>query len=256
MWWSNIWFGFLSLKVIGLSYVYTKDLYLVRTLNLISLQNADFTHEICWILPEIHWISYQKPFKSDNSTKTLHFHRVQGEAISYEIMKSSGFHVDFRWNPPIQQDFTKATEFYRISQFHKIQHNFTKIKRIYWNPEISKDFMNSNMILLKITEFYIISLNLLHISLQILLQILLWMLFMDFTADFITDFTVDFSVISRKSTAFHKILLKLTEFYYGFHFEFHVSGRSTDCNSWNLADFMKSTRFHEIYQIPCQKPIN
>ena len=93
----------------------------------------------------------------------------------------------------------KATEFHRISwnqqdltQFHKIQHNFAKSNQIYWNPEISKDFMRSNRILLKGTEFYRISLNSLQISLQILLQISLWMSFMDFTAYFITDFTADF----------------------------------------------------------------
>ena len=93
----------------------------------------------------------------------------------------------------------KATEFHRISwnqqdltQFHKIQHNFAKSNKIYWNPEISKDFMRSNRILLKGTESYRISLNSLQISLQVLLQLSLWMSFMDFTAYFITDFTADF----------------------------------------------------------------
>ena len=56
---------------------------------------------------------------------------------------------------------------------------------------LQKDFMRSNRILLKVTEFYRISLNSLQISLQILLQISLWMSFMDFTAYFITDFTAD-----------------------------------------------------------------
>ena len=146
----------------------------------------------------------------------------------------------------------KATECHRISwnqqdltQFHKIQHNFTRSNRIYWNPEISKDFMKSNMILLKATEFY----RTLLISLQISLQISLWMSFMDSTADFIAvfimDFTANFVLIPpyliinfmkiwlhlpgfhwnqqgfMKSIAFHGILLKSTGFHYGFHCGFH-----------------------------------
>ena len=91
----------------------------------------------------------------------------------------------------------KAAEFHRISwnqqdltQFHKIQHNFTKSNRII-EIQISKGFMKSNRTLLKATEFYRISLN----SLQISLQISLWMSFMDFTADFMLDFTANFMLI-------------------------------------------------------------
>ena len=127
----------------------------------------------------------------------------------------------------------KATKFHRISwnqqdltQFHKIQHNFAKRNRIYWNPEISKDFMRSNRILLKATEFYRISLNSLQISLQILLQISLWMSFMDFTADFIIDFTATFMLIPP-------------HFIIGFMTNFITSTRIS----------LKLTRFHEIHSI-------
>ena len=120
----------------------------------------------------------------------------------------------------------KATEFHRISwnqqdltQFHKIQHNFTKSNRIYWKPEIQRISWDPTGILLKRTEFYRISLNSLHVLLHIFLQISLWMLFMDFTADFIMDFTLNFmqnppyfiinfitcTRISLKSTRFHEI---------------------------------------------------
>ena len=123
----------------------------------------------------------------------------------------------------------KAAEFHRISwnqqdltQFHKIQHNFTKTNRIYWNWEISKDFMKSNRILLKATEFYRISLN----SLQISLQISLWMSFMNITADFIRDFTANFMLI-------------LPYFIIDFMTNFITSTRIS----------LKLTRFHEIHSI-------
>ena len=118
----------------------------------------------------------------------------------------------------------KAAEFHRISwnqqdltQFHKIQHNFTKTNRIYWNWEISKDFMRSNRILLKATEFYRISLN----SLQISLQISLWMSFMDLTA-------------WMSLHEFH------CRFHYGFHCKFHANSTIFHCQFHD--------KFHYIYQ--------
>ena len=72
------------------------------------------------------------PQNQYNSIKTLHFHKCRGRLV-YEIMKSGRFHVDFTWNPPIQQDFTKSNRMSQdswnqqnLTQFHKIQHNFTK----------------------------------------------------------------------------------------------------------------------------------
>ena len=142
----------------------------------------------------------------------------------------------------------KATEFQMISwnqqdlkPFLKIQHKFTEHNGIYWNPEISKNFMRSNRIWLKATEFYRISLNSLHISLKILLQISLWMSFMYFTAYFITDFTAyfitDFTSNFMLNPAYFiinfmknfitctRIWLKST----GFHYRFHL-----DSIRWNL----------------------
>ena len=52
-----------------------KDLYLVRSQKLISCKY------------EIRLISCLKTFKSDNSRKKLHFHRVRGGAISYKLCK-------------------------------------------------------------------------------------------------------------------------------------------------------------------------
>ena len=117
----------------------------------------------------------------------------------------------------------KATEFHRISwnqqdltQFHKIQHNFAKSNRIYWNPEISKDFMRSNRILLKATEFYRISLNSLQISLQ----------------DLIADFTMDviYGFHCRFHYRFH------CRFHYGFHCKFHAKSNFTKTKmiSWDF----------------------
>ena len=123
----------------------------------------------------------------------------------------------------------KATELHRISwnqqdltQFRKIQHNFTKSNRISCNSKNSKYFMKSNRILLKPTEFYRISLNSLQISLQILLQISLWVSFMDFTAYFITDFTADF----------------IMDFTANFMLNHPI-----------FIDSLKSIRFHEIHSI-------
>ena len=138
----------------------------------------------------------------------------------------------------------KATEFHRISwnqqdltQFHKIQHNFAKSNRIYWNPEISKDFMRSNRILLKTTEFYRISLNSLQISLQILLQISLWMSFMDFTAYFITDFTADFIMDFTANFMLNPILLKPKWF--------HEISNNFMKSNWIS---QRVTRFHKIHR--------
>ena len=132
---------------------------------------------------------------------------------SNRILLKAEFHR-ISWN---QQDLT---------QFHKVQHNFTKTNRIYWNWEISKDFMRSNRILLKATEFYRISLNSLQISLQILLQISLWMSFMNFTADFIMAFTANFMLIPPY-------------FIVNFMTNFITSTRIS----------LKLTRFHEIHSI-------
>ena len=138
----------------------------------------------------------------------------------------------------------KATEFHRIScnqqnltQFYKIQHNFAKNNRIYWNPEISKDFMRSNRIFLKATEFYRISLNSLQISLQILLQISLWMSFMDFTEYFITDFTTDFIMDFTANFMLHPILLKPKLF--------HEISNDFIKSNWIL---QRETRFHKIHR--------
>ena len=80
----------------------------------------------------------------------------------------------------LSRNLLKTTQFYSISlnqynltQFHKIQQNFTKTSGIYCNADISKGFMKFNKILLKSTEFYRISFNSLQILLQISLQILL-----------------------------------------------------------------------------------
>ena len=144
--------------------------------------------EIQWISPEIWWISWNTPV----------FHEIQ-------------------------QDFTKATEFHRISwnqqdltQFHKIQHNFTKTNRIYWNPGISMDFVKSHSILLKATEFYRISLN---------------------------------------SKRFHCRFY--CRFYYNVIYGFHCMKSTWNlqdvmkCVKWNLKSsgfHLKFSRFHEIHQ--------
>ena len=192
-------------------------------------------------IPEIWQISWNpldfmpEPFKSDNSRKTLHFHRVQGAYVIWNLWYQSIPHEIHQFNWIL----LKATEFHRISwnkqdltHFYKMQHNFTKTNRIYGNPEISKDFMKSYRILLKATEFYRISLNSLQISLQILLQISLWMSFMGFTADFITDFTVVFILDFTAN-----FMLNLPDFIiYVMAISLHLPGFH-----------QKSTRFHEVH---------
>ena len=65
---------------------------------------ADFT--------EIQWISCLKTFKPDNSREKLHFHRVQWEAVSFEIM----------WNP---LDFMNYGRFHlKFSRFYEIHRDF------------------------------------------------------------------------------------------------------------------------------------
>ena len=128
----------------------------------------------------------------------------------------------------------KAAEFHRISgnqqditQFHKIQNNFTKSNRIIEIQRFQRMSWNHNRILLKAKEFYRISLNSLQISLEINhygchLWILLQISLADFTADFMWNFTADFLLIPSYfiidfMTNFitsNRILLKLaTEFY-------------------------------------------
>ena len=88
-----------------------KDLYLVIAPNLILLQICRFheirqiSHEIWWISGmksadfseiqqiscEIHQISCLEIFKSDNSRKKLHFHRVQGGYVIWTLWNLPDF---------------------------------------------------------------------------------------------------------------------------------------------------------------------
>ena len=133
----------------------------------------------------------------------------------------------------------------KFAGFHEINtifHNFIKSNTILLKAtefieiqQNSKELMNSNRILLRSTKFYRISLNSLQISLQILLQISLWMSFMDFTADFITDFT---AVFIMNFTA--NFMLNLPDFIINFMtISLHTSTSIS----------LKSTRFHEIHSI-------
>ena len=106
--------------------------------------------------------------------------------------------------------------------------DFTEIKGISWNPEVSKNFMKSNRIWLKSTGFHKISQN----------------------------FTIK---ISWSSTGFHQ---NQWGFYYGFHCGFHLQISLwillDDFIMWNgffhyefhdkfneiQQDFMKSTGFY------------
>ena len=80
----------------------SKDLYLVITQKLIFLEKLDFMWNPpdfinpVWNLPDFTVRSTWKPYKSNNSRKTLQFHGVQGKAMSY----------DFTWSPP---NFMKST---------------------------------------------------------------------------------------------------------------------------------------------------
>ena len=78
---------------------------------------------ISWNLADFMWISWNledfmrstwKPYKSNNSTKTLQFHGVQWEGYV------SGFHEIRRisWNLP---DFTKSTRFHELCRISKDQ---------------------------------------------------------------------------------------------------------------------------------------
>ena len=60
----------------------------------IHMKSSRF-HEIHQIWGEICWISCLKTYKSDNSRKKLHFHRVQGEAMSFELCEIH----QISWNP-------------------------------------------------------------------------------------------------------------------------------------------------------------
>ena len=74
--WSDLcgrFYDFTIFLMFGLSYVYTKDLYLVRALNLIFL-----------LLHEIRRISWLRTFKSDNSRKNFTSQRGRG-AMSFEL---------------------------------------------------------------------------------------------------------------------------------------------------------------------------
>ena len=94
------------------------------------------------------------------SLKSTEFHRTS--------LNPNGFHK-FSWNPT--QLHVKSIKFHYgfhdifhyihqdFTQYDEVQHNFTKSNRISWNPENSKDFMKSNTILLKATEFHRISWN-------------------------------------------------------------------------------------------------
>ena len=170
-----------------------------------------------------------------NSLKSTRFHEIH--SISEDSTETNtislwiSLWIPFQWNDAWmmheicwiswnQQDLT---------QFHKIQHNFTKTNRVYWNPWNSKDFIKSNRSLLKATEFNRISLNSLHIS--------LWMSFMDLTADFITDFT---AVFIMNFTA--NFMLNPPDFIIDIMtISWHLPGFH-----WNQKDFMKSTAFHMI----------
>ena len=72
--------GMSLITPIGLS-LYTKDLYLVRALNLILLQICGF-HEICMKTGGLHtW----KPLNQITQEKNFTFIECSGEAMSYEI---------------------------------------------------------------------------------------------------------------------------------------------------------------------------
>ena len=87
-------------------------------------------HEIQWISCEIWWISCVKALNQITQQKNFTFNIGQGEAMWYKIMKYGGFHVDFIWNPPIQQDFTKTNrislDFMKSTGFNTISLNPTQ----------------------------------------------------------------------------------------------------------------------------------
>ena len=173
-----------------------------------------------------------------------------------------GFHIKSTWFHMKDQEKVKNVTWINCSYWFQVDFimGFIKSNTILlkpkWFHEILNDFMKSNWILQRVTRFhrihrslqdciksrrfheiyqdftkiYRISLNPLHIS----LQISLWMSFMDFTANFmlippyfIIGFMTNFITstrISLKLTRFpeiHSISLKSTGFHYGFHCGFH-----------------------------------
>ena len=80
--------------------------------HLNSVKSARFheIHQISWNLVDFMKSTgfHETLHRSDNSRKTLHFHRVQGAGYVIWNLKPDRFHLKFGGFHEIQQDFTKS----------------------------------------------------------------------------------------------------------------------------------------------------